>query len=112
LVHRGILEIAVPDEYFSQKDWDQLRNTSPINFVVRGGSEDDPFSPPPPLLRASVLPVLFAPVAQVQNVMSMQRPIHIILFPDNATDPRQPARRLRDMVPHCSLEDFISRLGL
>jgi hypothetical protein len=111
LVHRGILEVGVPDGYFSQRDWDHLRTNSPISFVVRGGSEDNPFSPPPPLARATVLSVLALPPAQIEKAMSLQRSTHIILFPDHAVDPRQPARRLRDIVPYCTLDDFISRLS-
>lgn len=111
LVHRGIAEVATSDGYLSQKDWDQLRNNSPVNFIAQGVSEDDPFSPPPPLPRVTVLPVIAPQAGQIQNAMSIQRPTHIILFPDHAIDPRQQSRRLREMVPHCSLEEFISRLG-
>jgi hypothetical protein len=112
LVSRGVLEIAVPDGYVTQRDWDQLRNASPIKFVIRGTEQDDAFSPPPPLARASVLPLELSDATVLENTMSLQRPMHIIFFPDHLSDPRQPLRRLRDMVPHCALDAFVSRLAL
>ncbi|MBK9170711.1 MAG: ATP-dependent DNA helicase RecQ [Bryobacterales bacterium] len=111
LVHRGILEVGLSDGYFSQKDWDHLRTNSPISFIVRGASEDDSFSPPPPLPRVTVLSALPLVPAEIEKAMSLQRTTHIILFPDHAVDPRQPARLLREIVPYCSLEDFILRLS-
>ena len=110
LVSRGVIEVAVPDGYLSQRNWDQLRNASPIKFVIRGTDQDDAFSPPPPLARASVLPLDLPDLTVLQNTMSLQRPTHIIFFPENLSDPRQPFRRLRDMVPHCALDAFVSRL--
>jgi superfamily II DNA/RNA helicase len=112
LVHRGIMEVAFPDGDFSQKDWEHLRRTSPVSFVVRGSRVDDPFSAPPPLPRATILPMLAPLPADIEDAMSIKRSPHIIFFPDHARDPRQPARRLRDIVPYCPLEDFISRLAL
>ncbi|MFL6450916.1 MAG: protein DpdF [Bryobacteraceae bacterium] len=112
LVSRGVIEIAVPDGYLSQRDWDKLRNASPINFVIRATDYDDPFSPPPLLARASVMPLVVSELTMLQNTMLVQRPTHIIFFPENVLDPRQPSRRLRDMVPHCALDTFISRLSL
>jgi hypothetical protein len=47
---------------------------------------------------------------ELEQIMMVYRPQHVILAPKDSTDPRSPHRRLFDMVGHLSLNEILARL--
>ena len=110
MVAGGIVELSVPDGILSAKDWAQLTMRSPQNFLIRGSVAGDRDAADVPVPRFTLVDEQHVTPIDVEQVMMVHRPRHIIVVPPNAPDPRLPRRRLLDMVRHLSIQDLVARL--
>jgi len=110
MVAGGIVELSVPDGILSAKDWAQLTMRSPQNFLIRGSVAGDRDAADVPVPRLTLVDEQHVTPIDVEQVMMVHRPRHIIVVPPNAPDPRLPRRRLLDMVRHLSIQDLVARL--
>ena len=110
IVAGGIVELAVPEGMLSEKDWTQLTTRSPYNFLIRASNADDGNSANVPVPRLTLLDDLHTSTRELEQVMMIDRPRHIIVVQTSAQDPRALTRRLVDMVRHYSIDDLLARL--
>ncbi|MGA2253133.1 MAG: protein DpdF [Thermoguttaceae bacterium] len=110
MVAGGIVELSVRDGILSAKDWAQLTMRSPQNFLIRGSVAGDRGAADVPVPRLTLVDEQHVTPIDVEQVMMVHRPRHIIVVPPNAPDPRLPRRRLLDMVRHLSIQDLLARL--
>jgi ATP-dependent DNA helicase RecQ len=110
IVAGGIVELAVPEGMLSEKDWTQLTTRSPYNFLIRASNADDGNLANVPVPRLTLLDDLHTSTRELEQVMMIDRPRHIIVVQTSAQDPRALTRRLVDMVRHYSIDDLLARL--
>ncbi|MFO7567824.1 MAG: protein DpdF [Enhygromyxa sp.] len=96
LVRCGIAEIAVPEGV--ELDVKRLLNVSPYGYVAfRRLSERDPpqldgAATELPLPRVSLFPFDLTSGRVVQELLSVDRPLHIVVIPEAVSDPDRPDR--------------------
>jgi hypothetical protein len=109
----GITELLIPDNFLSNGEWSQLTQRAPLRFLIRSTAEaNDRAKPVAPVPRLTLLGERQVSAADLEEVMIVNRPRHVIVIPRNAPDPTRPQRRLLDVVRHLPIEDLLSRLQL
>jgi ATP-dependent DNA helicase RecQ len=117
LVSGGIVEIALPDDWQSKVDVKRLVQVAAHGYVVlRGLRETDPLridgAPADlPLPRVTILPP-DTDGRDVERLLDLQRPMHIIMLPDNVTDPDRPDRLFVATRRHDRLAPLLERWSL
>jgi len=104
------VELSVPDGILSQKDWAQLTTRSPYRFLIRASNKEERNSAHIPVSRLTILDDRDISPNEIERVMTIDRPRHIIVIPASARDPRAQNRRLVDMVRKISIDDLLVRL--
>ncbi len=86
LVERGIDELAIPNAWKCGSDWEQIRLSSPLRFVV-GSSLTGPveIGPEPKLPRATFLLDQSTTVVP-HSLVALDRPLHLLFLPANAIE--------------------------
>lgn len=110
VVSGGIVELAISDEIMSEKDWSQLTLRSPYHFLVRAFDDEDGRSADVPVPRLTLLGEGSISRSDLEQVMAVDRPRHIIIAPRSAPDPRSLTRNIMDMVRHFSIDELLARL--
>lgn len=114
VVSGGIVELSIPDGFLREEDWLELRARAPLHFLLRATVDistlDTPFTQGLPVPRLTLLGQQRVGVNTVESVMRICRPQHIIVLPSDLPDPFHPNRGLFDILPHISIEEFLSRL--
>jgi hypothetical protein len=106
----GLVELSIPDGILSQKEWAQLTTRSPYRFLIRASMKEERSSAHIPVSRLTVLDDSDICPSEIERVMMIDRPRHIIVTPSSARDPRALNRRLVDMVRQVSIDDLLVRL--
>jgi ATP-dependent DNA helicase RecQ len=106
----GIVELSVPDEILSSKESSELIMRSAHRFLIRASAEADRSATAAPVPRLTFVGERRVSAANIEQVMMVHRPHHIIVVPPNAPDPVAQHRRLLDVVRHLSIEDLLYRL--
>jgi hypothetical protein len=106
----GIVELSIPDDVLSGKDWSQLIIRSTHRFLIRDSAIRGTRSGHQPVSRLTLVVGNLSNAQSLEEAMMLHRPRHIILVSHDLKDPRAPHRRLVDVVRHLSIEDVLARL--
>jgi hypothetical protein len=112
MVSGGVVELSLPHGVLSGTNWTQLTTRSPANFLIRASGSEDQNSGQPFVPRLTFVDDKSNGPAELEQIMMIYRPQHIIVLPRVTTDPRSPHRRLLEMVRHLSMEQILARLQL
>jgi ATP-dependent DNA helicase RecQ len=112
MVSGGVVELSLPQVLLSGTNWTQLTMRSPANFLIRASGSEDQKSGQPFVPRLTFVDDKNNGPAELEQIMMIYRPQHIIVVPRVTTDPRSPHRRLLEMVRHLSMEQILARLQL
>ena len=110
LVSGGIIELCLPQGVLSTTDWAQLTMRSSQKFLIRCSGSEDPNSGQVCVPRFTLVDEKHNSAAELEQIMMVYRPQHIILAPKDTIDPRSPHRRLFDMFGHLSMNEILARL--
>jgi hypothetical protein len=110
MVSGGVVELSLPQVLLSGSDWTQLTMRSPERFLIRASGSEDRNTGQPFVPRLSFVDDKSNGPAELEQIMMIYRPQHIIVLPRVTTDPRSPHRRLLDIVRHLSIEQVLARL--
>jgi hypothetical protein len=110
MVSGGVVELSLPQALLSGTDWTQLTMRSSGHFVIRASASEGQGSGQPFVPRFTFVDPKRNGPAELEQIMMIYRPQHIIVVPRATTDPRSPHRRLLDMVRHLSIEEIVDRL--
>lgn len=103
----GFIEFAWPDGEFGTLDWASLCARAPGHFVFAADRDDDPALRPWQVPR---LTLLRAPdAAELQRVLGLVRPRHVVLVPAGLPDPHTPHRPFNART-HLDLPTFLVRI--
>lgn len=117
LLARGILELAVADEFRKLVEAPELAAASPAEFfVLRQLDERDELAidgpTELPLPRLSLLPPETHSGEELIALTALDRPCHVIVFPESVRDDERPDRLFTDTRPHHRLDMLIARWSL
>jgi ATP-dependent DNA helicase RecQ len=121
LAAAGIREISLPPSWRSRNSWEGERNPiaemqmrAPEKFlIVRDAGEDKPFARHPRVPRVSFIPPDHSGKAISGELLSVNRPLHLVLVPDECPDPGHPLRSIRDArFPSIDLQNLLRQLKL
>lgn len=113
LVSLGILEIAASQSFLEDEDYRELYLKSPQNFIFHTPLEEAiPIEGELQMPRVTLLDPEVASVAMYKKIMKCERPIHIVIAPDDIPSPVDTHRRLMDVVDHLNLSALNKRLEL
>jgi hypothetical protein len=110
LVSGGIIELCLPEGVLSKTDWTQLTMRSSQKFLIRCSVSEDGSSGQVCVPRFTLVDEKTSSADQLERIMMLYRPQHIILAPKDTTDFRSPHRRLFDMFGHLSMNEILARL--
>jgi len=119
LASSGIREISLPSSWRSRNFWEGERNPiaemqtrAPEKFlIVRDPSEDTPFSRHPGVPRVSFIPPDHSGKSIPGELLAVDRPLHLILVPEECPDPGHPLRRIGDAgFPSIDLQNLLRQL--
>lgn len=116
LIRGGIAEIALPEGV--KFDITRLLNVAPHGYIaVRSLKERDPpqldgMATELPLPRVSLLPFGTTSGRAVQEVLSVDRPLHMIVVPETVSDPDRPDRRLIATRPYDRMDSLLEKWKL
>ncbi|MEI7909633.1 MAG: protein DpdF [Verrucomicrobiota bacterium] len=117
----GIREISLPPSWRSRNSWEVERNPivemqmrAPEKFlIVRVPSEDKPFACHPRVPRVSFIPPDHSGQAIHADILAVDRPLHLILVPEECPDPGHMLRRIGDAgFPSIDLQNLLRQLKL
>jgi hypothetical protein len=115
----GIREISLPAAWRTRKSWEgerhpieQMQASVPEKFlIVRDPSEDQPFTKHPRVPRVSFIPPELSAEAPYDQLFLVERPLHMILLPEECPAPGHPHRRIGDgAFPAIDLLDLLRHL--
>lgn len=112
LVSGGVIELCLPQGVISRTDWIQLTLRSSQKFLIRCSASDDHSPGRGCVPRFTLVDEKHNGAVEMEQIMMVYRPRHIILAPDDTTDPRSPNRHLFDMLGHLSMNEALARLQL
>jgi superfamily II DNA or RNA helicase len=121
LAAAGIREISLPPSWRSRNLWEGERNPiaemqmrAPEKFlIVRDAGEDKPFACHPRVPRVSFIPPDHIGKEISGELLSVARPLHLVLVPDECPDPGHPLRSIRDAgFPSIDLQNLLRQLKL
>jgi hypothetical protein len=110
MVAGGVVELSLPQVVLSSTDWTQLTMRSPERFLIRASGLEDKNTGQPFVPRLTFVDEKSNGPAELEQIMMIYRPQHIIVLPRITTDPRSPHRRLLDMLRHLTIEQILARL--
>jgi superfamily II DNA/RNA helicase len=116
LVREGVLEVAVPEQF--ELDESRLLNVSPQRYLaVRGLQERDPprlngVATELPLPRLTLLPYDTRSGLAALDILSIDRPLHVVLVPDTLADPHRADRLFLATRTHDRLDSLLERWSL
>ena len=119
LAAAGIREISLPPSWRSSNSWEGERNPivemqirAPEKFlIIRDPSEDSPFANHAEVPRVSFIPPDQAGHMIPAALLSIMRPLHLILIPEECPDPGHPLRSIRDGgFPSIDLQNLLRLL--
>lgn len=119
LAAAGIREISLPPSWRSRNSWDSERNPivemqvrAPEKFlIIRDPSEDSPFANHAEVPRVTFIPPDLAGHMIPAALLSIMRPLHLILIPEECPDPGHPLRRIGDGgFPSIDLQNLLRLL--
>lgn len=110
MVSGGVVELSLPQVLLSGADWTQLTMRSPERFLIRASGSEDQNTGRPFVPRLSFVDDKNDGGVELEQIMMIHRPQHIIVLPRVTTDPRSPHRRLVDIVRHLSIDQVLARL--
>lgn len=119
LAAAGIREISLPPSWRSRNSWEGERNPiaemqmrAPEKFlIVRDPSEDKPFACHLKAPRVSFIPPDHSGQAIHTDVLAVDRPLHLILVPEECPDPGHLLRRIGDAgFPSIDLQNLLRQL--
>ncbi|WP_437931104.1 protein DpdF [Sorangium sp. So ce291] len=113
LVAGGVIELALPGYLLDDDTWDRLVDYSSLRFLLRASppsSTCDPYAPELPVPRLTLIGGRCADVPSIAGSMQIHRPLHILVLPRHARDPRHPGRNLLDIERHLDWNDLLARL--
>jgi hypothetical protein len=109
LAKNGIREVALPQEWRNVPMWPAslpnplkaMTSHTPENFLIVRDLNDvePPFQGFIQVPRVSVLPPRHSPDAISPGLFLLQRPVHLIIVPEECRDHRHPSRRVGDVAP-------------
>jgi hypothetical protein len=117
----GIREISLPPSWRSRNSWEGERNPiaemqmrAPERFlIVRDPCEDKPFARHPRVPRVSFIPPDHSGEAISGELLSVDRPLHLVLVPEKCPDPGHPLRSISDAgFPSIDLQNLLRQLKL
>jgi hypothetical protein len=111
LVGLGIREIAADPLWLGQEDFRALyRHADPP--LVLHTTPDEPACPPQTGLLVPRLSLLHGDCSpqQLATAMEVERPVHIVLLPEQLADPQHSARQFLDTRSSLPLDELIRRL--
>lgn len=110
LVSGGLIELCLPQGVLSTADWMHLTIRSSQKFLIRCAGYEDRSSAQECVPRFTLVDEKHNGAVDLEQIMMVYRPRHVILAPEDTTDPRSPHRRLFDMFGHLSLNEVLARL--
>ncbi|HEX8441711.1 protein DpdF [Archangium sp.] len=111
LAARGFLEVATGQLLAEQKEARELWRKSPLRFLIhRDIGEEDAPSGEPLVRRVSVIEPQEERKPSLSYLLSLERPAHILVLPNDVLEPNGRGRRLVDLLEHMSLDLFLRRL--
>jgi len=111
LTARGFLEVATGRMLAEQKEVRDLWRKAPLRFLIhRDINEQDEPSGEPLVRRGSVIEPHEERKEPLSYLLSLDRPAHILVLPDDVLEPGNRGRRLVDLHEHMSLDLFLRRL--
>lgn len=110
MVSGGVAELSLPQVLLTSADWTQLTMRSPERFLIRASGSEDQNTGQPLVPRLSFVDDKSNGPSELEKIMMIYRPQHIIVLPRVTTDPRSPHRRLLDIVRHLSIDQVLARL--
>jgi ATP-dependent DNA helicase RecQ len=110
LVSGGIIELCLPHGALSTNEWTQLTMRSSQKFLIRCSGTEDRSAGQVCMPRFTLVDEKHNSAVELEQIMMVYRPQHVILAPKDTTDPRSPHRRLFDMFGHLSLNEILARL--
>jgi superfamily II DNA or RNA helicase len=117
----GIREISLPSSWRNRKSWEGERNPilemqarAPEKFlIVRAPREDAPFVNHPKVPRVSFIPPDQSGHPISEELFAIERPLHLILVPEECPDPGHSLRKICDGgFPAIDLQNLLRQLKL
>ncbi len=112
LVEWGISEVALPNDWLSQRSCQELYRRSPHRFLIHRSVDDmDPRRDQIEVPRVTV----FFPEDEDdtpfrRELLQIERPMHIIFCGSQVGDPRRPRERFFDRATHVSYANVLGSL--
>jgi len=112
LVMDGLREVSTPEGWLQTKGYRRLYRHAQPNLVMHTPLAETP-NPLDESLQVPRLTLLWPSSSPqlLEQVLLLERPLHLILLSADAPDLRRPDRTLLDTRPHLTFEDFERRLG-
>jgi ATP-dependent DNA helicase RecQ len=116
LVHHGISEVAIPDELYNHRSLRKFKDLATKAFLIRKGLSDlEPsyFGKNQHILPTARVSILTQDRETIDRyLVDLERPLHIVVMPDDIADPYHPQRCCQDVRRGSDLEAFIERVEL
>lgn len=115
----GIREISLPSSWRRRKSWEgeqnpiaEMQMLAPEKFlIVRDPAEDSYLARHAGVPRVSFIPPDASGQAVCAELLSVNRPLHLILVPEECPDPGHPLRRIVDAgFPSIDLQNLLRQL--
>jgi len=116
LVHHGLSEVALPDELYNDRSLRKFKDLSKNTFLIRKDLSDlEPnyFGKNQYALPTARVSILTKDHRFIdRNLVDLERRLHIVVMPEDITDPYNPQRYCQDARPGSDLEAFLERVEL
>ena len=109
----GVSEVAIdPTSQFAKsEEWKGLYKHTPNKVLFHQSLQEVNLEPASPTARLTVLDVDVS-LKSLQEVQLLQRPFHVVLLPNDTTDPTNDLRRLQEVSPNSTnLESLIQEIS-
>lgn len=112
LISLGIMEVAADDSWLEEQDYRELYLTSPSRFLLHTSlQESSSISGELALARVTLLNPETATGATIPpEVLMAERPLHLVIVPENIRSLCRAQRRLVDINSHCTINNLLERL--
>jgi hypothetical protein len=109
-VSAGVVELSIPEDVLSAKDWATLTARSTQRFLISDSGAEGVHSTQIAVPRLTLLTNKLSTIEDATRAMLVDRPRHIIVAPKSLRDPRSSQRMLFDIERYLSIEDALARL--
>jgi hypothetical protein len=105
----GVCELSVSAAWAEQPAYRRLHQYCPEHYLLHH-SPDEPDDEDWPVPRLTLLDPADPPPAVTAELIGLDRPLHLLMIPEDARDPERPGVAYRARYPHTPLQTLLARL--